>query len=69
MLSCQNKSRTRSQFWHFLIRKKAQVPTMRITEQSILLTKCKINRQRCKFSKYFAKNGQSLLVRESKGPY
>ena len=53
MLLGQNKSRTQSQFWHFLISKKAQVPTMRITEQPILLTKCKINRQRCKFSKYF----------------
>ena len=53
MLSCQNKSRTRSQFWHFSISKKAHVPTMRINEQPILQTKCKINRQRCKFSKYF----------------
>ena len=53
MLSCQNKSRTRSQFWHFLISKKAQVPTMRITEQPILLTECRINRQGCKVSKYF----------------
>ena len=55
MLSCQNKSRTQLQFWHFLISKKVQVPTMRINEQPILLTKCKINNycQRCKFSKYF----------------
>ena len=53
MLSRQNKSRTRSQFWHFLISKKVQVPTMRITEQPILLTERKINGQGCKFSKYF----------------
>ena len=53
MLSCQNKSRTRSRFWHFLISKKDQVPTMRITEQPILLTGCKINGQGCKFSEYF----------------
>ena len=44
MLSCQNKARRRKRFWHFLISKKAQLPTIRITEQPILLTKSKINR-------------------------
>ena len=72
MLLCQKKSRTRSQFWQFLISKKAQAPTMRITEQPILLTKCTINRQSCKFLSTFAKSGQSnrvvVLVLESKGP-
>ena len=53
MLSCQNKSRTREQFWHFSISKKAQLPATRITEQPILLTKIKIDRPSYKFSKYF----------------
>ena len=55
MLSCQNKSRTRQQFWHFLISKKAQLPAMRIAEQPILLTKSKMDRPDYKFSKYFRK--------------
>ena len=53
MLSRQNKSRTRPQFWHFSISKKTQIPAIRITEQPILLTKSKINRPGYKFSKYF----------------
>ena len=53
MLSCQNKSRTRMQFWHLSISKKAQLPAIRITEQPILPTKKKINRPGYKFSKYF----------------
>ena len=53
MLSCHNKSRTRQQFWHFAISKKAQLPAIRITEQHILPTKRKINRPGYKFSKYF----------------
>ena len=32
MLSCQNKSRTREQFWHFSIGKKDQLPAIRITK-------------------------------------
>ena len=43
MSSCQNKSTTRQQFWHFAISKKAQVTAIRITEKPILLTKSKIN--------------------------
>ena len=43
MSSCQNKSTTRQQFWHFSISKKAQVTAIRITEKPILLTKSKIN--------------------------
>ena len=54
MSSCQNKSTTRLQFWHFSIRKKAQLPAIRITEQPLLLSKSKINhRTGYKFSKYF----------------
>ena len=53
MLSCQNKSRTRMQFWHFSISKKTQLPAIRITEQPILLTKGKIDHPGYKFSKYF----------------
>ena len=53
MLSCQNKSRTWYQFWHFSISKKAQLPATRITEQPVLLTKSKINRPCYKFSTYF----------------
>ena len=53
MLSCHNKSRTRQQFWHFSISKKAQLPAIRITEQPIQQTKSKINCPGCKFSKYF----------------
>ena len=53
MLSSQNKSRTREQFWHFSINKKAQLPAIRTTEQPILLTKKKINPPGYKFSKYF----------------
>ena len=43
ILSCQNKSRTQQQFWHFSISKKAQLPATSITEQPILLTKRTIN--------------------------
>ena len=54
MLWSQNKSRTRWQFWHFSISKKAhELPAIRITEQPILITKSKINRPGYKFSKYF----------------
>ena len=52
MSSCQNKSTTRQQLWHFSISKKGQVTAIRITEQSILLTISKINRTGYKFSKY-----------------
>ena len=53
MLSCQNKSRTWWQFWHFSTSKKAQLPAIRTTEQSTLLTKSGINHVGYKFSKYF----------------
>ena len=53
MLSCQNKSRTRQQFWHFSSSKKAQFVAIRITEQPILLTKSKSNHHVNKFSKNF----------------
>ena len=53
MLLCQNKSRTREQFWHFSISKKAQLSAIRTSEQHILLTKSKINRPAYKFSNYF----------------
>ena len=53
MMSCENKSRTWWQFWHFLINKKAPLPATRITEQPMLLTKGKINCLGNKFSKYF----------------
>ena len=43
MLSSQNKSRTRLQFWHFSISEKAQLPAIRVTEQPMLLTMRKIN--------------------------
>ena len=76
MLSCQNKSTTQLQFWHCSISKKAQLPTIRITEQPILLTKSKMNRKGVIiFLSILAKNGQSnlvlvlVLVLESKGPY
>ena len=49
MLSCQNKTRTRYQFCHFSIIKKAQLPAIRITKQPILLKKSRINRPGCKF--------------------
>ena len=52
-MSCQNKARTRSQFWHFSSSKKAQLPAIRITEQPILLTKSKIHRPVYKLTKYF----------------
>ena len=52
MFSCQNKSRTQYQFWHFSMSKKAQLPAI-ITERPILLTKSKINLPGCKFAKYF----------------
>ena len=39
MSSCQNKSTTGKQFWHFSISKKAQVTAIIITEQPILLNK------------------------------
>ena len=72
MLWCQNTSRKRHQFWHFWISEKAQLPpTIRI-EQSILLTRSRINSPGCKFSKYLClKRGQSslilVLVLQSKG--
>ena len=47
--SNQDKSTTRSQFWLFLMSKKAQLPAIRITEQPILLTKSKIRRTGYKF--------------------
>ena len=53
MSSCQNKSTTRQQFWHFSISKKAQVTAIRITEKPILLTKSKINLTAYKSSLYF----------------
>ena len=53
MLWCQNKSKTRSQFWHFSISKKAQLPAIRKTEQPILLTKSEGNRPGYNFSEYF----------------
>ena len=53
MLSCQNKSKTRQQFWHFSISKKAQLSAIRKTEEPMLLTKRKINWPGYKFSKYF----------------
>ena len=53
MSSCRNKSTTRWQFWHFSIRKKAQVAAIRITEQPVLVTKSKINHPGYKSSKYF----------------
>ena len=53
MLSRQNKSRIREQFWHLSISKKAQLPAIRITEQRIQLKKNKINCPGYKFSKYF----------------
>ena len=49
MSSNQNKSTTRQQFWLFLMGKKAQLPSIRITEQPILLTKSKIKRTGYKF--------------------
>ena len=49
MLSKQNKSTTRLQFWHFLMSNKAQLPAIRITEEPILLTKTKIKRTGYKF--------------------
>ena len=47
--------------WHFSIKKKAQLPAIRITEQPILLTKRKIV---CVINvlSIFAKNGESNLV-------
>ena len=39
--------------WHFSIKKKAQLPAIRITEQPLLLTKRKINCLCYKCSKYF----------------
>ena len=53
MSSCQNKSTTRLQCWHFSISKKPQLPAIGITEKPILLTKSKINRPSYKFSKCF----------------
>ena len=62
MLSCQNKSRTRQQFWHFSISKKAQLPAIRRTEQPILLTNRELNCPGYKFSKYFPKNEHLNLI-------
>ena len=57
MSSCQNKSTTRQQFWHFSISKKVKLPAIKITEQPTLLTKSKINRPGNESSKYiFAKS-------------
>ena len=53
MSSCQNKSTTRLQCWHFSISKKAQLPAIRITEKPTLLTKSNINRPGYKSFKYF----------------
>ena len=53
MFSCQNKSRTPKQFWHFSISKETQFPAIRVTGKPLLLTKNKINRPGYKFSKYF----------------
>ena len=69
MLSCQNKSRMRQQFCHFLITKRAQLPAIRITEQPILPRKRKIIVAVEHLLSIFAKNGQSDLVLESKGPH
>ena len=73
MFSCQNKSRTPKQFWHFSISKETQLRAIRVTERRpILLTKSKINRPVINFLSIFAKNGQLnlvlVLVLESKGP-
>ena len=51
--------------FHFSICKRAQLPATRITEQSTLLTKSKIDRLCYKFfflKKLFSKNGQANLV-------
>ena len=56
MLSCENKSRSRYQFWHFSISEKAQLPAIGITKQPVLLTKSKINRPGYKCSKCFRLN-------------
>ena len=55
MLSCQYKSRTPLAVLVFFDQKKAQLSTIRITEQPILLTMSKINRPGYKFSKYLKK--------------
>ena len=52
LLSLQNKSRTRQRL-AFFEQQKAQLPAMRRTEQHILLTESKINRQGYKFATYF----------------
>ena len=57
MLPCQNKPRTQKQFQHFLTSKEAQVPDTRITEQSILLTKCKMD---CPGYKFSLKTGSQI---------
>ena len=68
MLWCQNRSRTRQEFWHFSIYKRAQLSATRITEQFTLLKKSNINRLCINFSSILVKNGQSnlVLVLESK---
>ena len=60
----------------FLDQEKAQLPSRRITEQPVLLTKNKINRPGYKFCNYnVTKIRQSnlililVLVLESEGPY
>jgi len=49
-LSCQDKSRTWYQFWHFSISKKVQLPAIKINEQPIQLSKSKINHLGYNFS-------------------
>ena len=51
----------------FLDQEKAQFPAIRITEEPMLLTKSKIKRLGCKFSKYFRKK-QAVKSRTGSGP-
>ena len=60
-ISCQNKSRKRSQFRHFSISRTAQLPAIRITEQPMLLTKGMINRPRFKLFEYFREKTSSQI--------
>ena len=50
----------------FLDQEKAQFPAIRITEEPMLLTKSKIKRLGCKFSKYFRKK-QAVKSRTGSG--
>ena len=52
---------------HFSSSKKAQLPAIRITEQPILITKSKINRQGYKFTKYFGQI-RAVKSRTRSGP-